>query len=612
LSLSLVLLAAAGAGFTSGAAADRASEPGLAARPASPQVQPPPIFTVQCAGCHGDEGLGTAKGPALAMNPRLADQSADQISAFIARGDAALGMPSFADLSAGDRTALARYLIRLNVETITKPPPIAQRPGAARWGAPQPGDWRTYNGSDSGNRYSPLQQITTANVADLKLKWIFPLQYFGLETTPLAADGALYVTGPNQVFAIDALSGAALWQYSRPPTSGMVGDSRLGTNRGVALLHDKVFFVTDNAHLLALDRANGRLLWETPLAPDTAGQHYGGTIAPLIVRDMVVAGVAGADHGIRGFVAAFAPETGAVVWRTWTVPRRGERGSDTWQGAEPITGGGSTWLTGSYDASSDTLYWATGNPWPDSDDLGRPGDNLYTDCVLALNAATGELKWHYQFTPHDLMDRDATEPNVLVDTVYRGSPARLLLHADRNGFFYVIDRTSGRLLLAKPFLRRVDWASSIGPDGRPVLKDPRGCPSDAANWSSTAFSPQTRLYYFLALEECVGDAPGGYPNQSGQRFLRAVNIETGDIAWELPQPGAARAKTWSGVLATAGGLLFYGQPNGGFAAVDQRDGRTLWQFPTNVRMKASAMTFAIGGHQYVAVAAGPNILCFGL
>jgi glucose dehydrogenase len=348
------------------------------------------------------------------------------------------------------------------------------------------------------------------------------------------------------------------------------------------------------------------------MAPDTTGQYYGGTVAPFIVQNTVVAGVAGADQGIRGFVAAFAPDTGVVVWRTWTVPRRGEPGSDTWQGKEPVTGGGSTWLTGSYDAPSDTLYCATGNPWPDDNDVDRPGDNLYTNCVLALNARTGELKWYYQFTPHDLNDRDATEPNVLVDTVYQGKPSKLLLHADRNGFFYVLDRTNGKVLLAKPFLRRVDWASSIGPDGRPVMNDPRGCPSDAANWSSTAYSPQTRLYYILALEECVGDKPGGYPDQTGQRFLRAVNIETGDIVWEVPQPGAARAKSWSGVLATAGGLVFYGQPNGGFTAVDQRNGKTLWHFPTNVRMKASAMTFAVAGQQYVAVAAGPNILCFGL
>jgi PQQ-dependent dehydrogenase (methanol/ethanol family) len=523
-------------------------------------------------------------------------------------------MPSFGHLSDTDLTALTRFLRRLNAATILTPP-LAD-PGATKItiGAPQPGDWRTYNGLDSGNRYSPLKQINKANAATLKLKWVFPMSYFGIETTPLAADGVLYITGPNQVIALDALTGNAIWRYSRPASPGLTGDSALGTNRGVALLSDKVFFVTDNAHLLALDRTQGKLLWEVQMYPEMpAGErhHYGGTLAPLIVHDTVVVGVAGADQGIRGFVAAFHASDGSLAWRRWTVPRRGEPGIETWTAKEPLTGGGSTWLTGSYDAETDMLYWATGNPWPDSDDVDRPGDNLYTNCVLALNGSTGELKWHYQFTPHDVKDRDATEPNVLVDTNWRGKPARLLLHADRNGFFYVLDRTSGKVLLATPFLRRVDWASSIGPDGRPVVQEPRGCPSDAANWDATAFSPRTRLYHVLVLEECTGK-PTGYPDQTGQRFLRALEIETGKIAWEVPQPGPARAKTWSGVLATAGDLVFYGQPNGGFAAVDAGTGKTLWRFETNARMKASPMTFTWGGNQYVAVAAGPNIMCFGL
>ena len=607
-------LVAAAAALALVAAADPTTAPLNATAPVARalQSQGPPVFFLQCAGCHGDVGQGSAKGPALAMNQRVAEQSAEQIAAFLQRGNPASGMPAFADLPEEDRATLVRYLQRINSETILRPAPVGPPAAAVVWGAPQPGDWRTFNGSDSGNRYSPLRQITRANVASLELKWVFPIQYFGLETTPIAADGFLYVTGPNQVFAIDATTGTSVWHNSRPPTPGMVGDARLGTNRGVALLRDRIFFVTDNAHLLALDRASGRLLWDVPIAPDTTGQHYGGSLAPLIVHDTVVVGVSGADAGIRGFVAAFAPTDGALIWRTWTVPRRGEPGSDSWQGKEPITGGGSTWLTGSFDAASDTLYWATGNPWPAFSEVDRGGDNLYTNAVLALNGRTGALKWHYQFTPHDLLDRDATEPNVLVDAVYRGAPARLLLHADRNGFFYVLDRMNGAVLLAKPFLRRIDWASSIGADGRPVVRDPRGCPSDAANWSSTAYSPETRLYYVLALEECVGDSPGGYPEQTGQRFLRALNIETGAVEWEVPQPGAARAKTWSGVLATAGGVIFYGQPNGGFTAVDQKDGRTLWRFPTNVRMKASPMTFIAGGRQYVAVAAGPNILCFGL
>jgi PQQ-dependent dehydrogenase (methanol/ethanol family) len=568
-------------------------------------------FNARCAACHGEDARGTAQAPGLANNPRVAEQSADELRAYLQRGNPAAGMPSFSGAPADELTALVRYLKRLNANTILTP--ISNSAAKITWGPPAPGDWLTYNGSLSGNRYSHLEEIRTTNVSSLKLKWVFPISYFGLESTPLAASGVLYVTGPNQVFALGAETGNPLWHYSRPSSPGLVGDASLGTNRGVAILGDKVYFVTDNARLLALDRATGKLTWDVPMAPDMPGEHhaYGGTIAPLIVDDLVIAGVAGADHGIRGFVAAFHADTGALAWRHWTVPRRGEPGIETWGPKEPVTGGGSTWLTGSYDPATGILYWATGNPWPDSDDRDRPGDNLYTNSVLALEARTGELKWHYQFTPHDVKDRDATEPNVLVDATYRGKPARLLLHADRNGFFYVLDRSSGKVLLAKPFLRRVDWAKSIGADGRPVVDDPRGCPSDAANWDSTAFSPLTGLYYVMALEECTG-RPTGYPDQTGQRYLRALNIESGEIVWEIPQPGPARAKTWSGVLATGGGLVFYGQPNGGFAAVDQRTGKTLWQFPTNVRMKASPMTFMAGGKQYVAVAAGPNILCFGL
>jgi glucose dehydrogenase len=215
---------------------------------------------------------------------------------------------------------------------------------------------------------------------------------------------------------------------------------------------------------------------------------------------------------------------------------------------------------------------------------------------VALDLETGKWKWHFQFTPHDTHDWDAQSWPVLIDMEFRGKMRKVVLHANRNGFFYVLDRTNGAVLLAKPFLRRVDWASGIAADGRPVVKDQHGCPSDAANWASTAFSPDTGLYYLLALEECVGK-PTGYPDQTGQRFLRAVNIETGDIAWEVPQHGPARAKTWSGVLATAAGLLFYGQPNGGFTAADQHSGKTLWQFPTNARIKASPMTFTFGGKQ---------------
>lgn len=563
------------------------------------------IYSAQCAGCHGGDARGTGKGPGLAGSPRLSGNSIDQVRGIIERGFPDSGMPAFSTLAAADLGAVAAYVHSLNAGTIV-PPPLG---GRVTWVKPQPGDWLTYNGKLSANRYSDLKQINVSNVAGLRLKWVFPITNFGLEVTPLEADGVMYVTGPNQVMAIDALTGNQLWKFSRPQTRGLVGDASLGTNRGVAIREDKVFYETDNAHLLALNRATGELVWEQTI-PEVA-LNFGGTMAPLVVKDTVLVGVAGADHGIRGSIACYQAETGALLWRHWTVPLRGEPGSETWKGSEPLKGGGSTWLTGAYDESTDTLYWPTGNPWPDSDASDRGGDNLYTNCILALDPHTGKLKWHFQFTPADVADRDATEPPVLVDTLYRGKPRKLLLHTDRNGFFYVLDRTSGELLLAKPFLRKIDWASGIRPDGRPVVIDPKGCPDDAANWDSAAFSPVTKWFYFLALEQCV-DGGHGYPDQTGQRFLRALNIETGAIVWEVAQPGAAKAKTWSGVLATAGGVIFYGKPNGGFDAVDERNGKLLWRFETNVRMKASPMTFEFKGKQYVAVAAGPNILCFGL
>jgi len=562
------------------------------------------VFSERCAGCHGSDARGSGKGPGLAGNPRLSGQSVEQLWGLVQRGFPNSGMPAF-DLPSEDLVAVASYVRSLNAG-VTVGPAAGNR---VTWGKPEPGDWLTYNGKLSANRYSELKQIHRGNVGALRLKWIFPIPYYGLEVTPLEAGGVMYVTGPNQVFAIDALTGNQIWKYSRSQTRGLDGDAALGTNRGVAIRDDKVFYLTDNAHLLALDRATGELVWEKTMPEEP--QHYGGTMAPLVVHDTVIAGVSGADEGIRGFIACYRAETGELLWRHWTVPRKGERGSETWQGSEPLLGGGSTWLTGSYDEATDTLYWPTGNPFPDDDDADRGGDNLFTNCILALDPHTGELKWHYQFTPHDLSDRDATEPPVLVDTAYGGKPRKLLLHADRNGFFYVLDRTNGELLLSKPFLRRVDWATQIGADGRPQVTDPKGCPDDAANWSSAAFSPVTRRFYFLALEECTGN-PQGYPDQTGQRFLRALNIETGKIVWEVAQPGAAKAKTWSGVLATAGGIVFYGKPNGGFEAVDEHVGKMLWRFETNVWMKASPMTFEVSGKQYVAVAAGPNILCFGL
>jgi len=522
----------------------------------------------------------------------------------------------------------------------TAPPPENTQNGGIEFSRiqnPKPGDWLTYNGSLSGNRYSALRQINRETVSNLGVKWTFSIplwtqflpdtpyyrenmRYFGLETVPVVADGIMYVTGPNSAYALDARTGMQIWHYARPRTPGLVSDPSLGTNRGVAILRDKVFMVTDDARLIALNRVTGKLVWETLMPGEP--QRYGGTIAPLVVKDMVIAGVAGGDWGIRGFLDAYNAETGERVWRHWTVPAKGEPGFETWQGTAVQFGGGSTWLTGSYDPGTDTLYWATGNPWPNSDDRERGGDNLFTDCVLALDPATGKLKWHYQFTPHDTHDWDATEPNVLIDAPYRGRSRKLLLHADRNGFFYVFDRVTGERLLSEPFMRKLTWASGIGPDGRPVRlpETTLSCPDHATNWNGTAYSPTTRLYYVIATEKCVAKlVPGSWKNQRtptppdpGTKYLRALDIETGKIAWEVPQVGPTDGKRVAGILGSAGGLLFYGDPNGYFIAADERDGRTLWRMPLNATIKTSPMTFTVDGEQYIALAVGSQIMCFGL
>lgn len=539
----------------------------------------------------------------------------------------------------GELQDLIAFLSRLTgVEPGVKVSPGKALTGGvdfARIQNPRPGDWLTYNGELSGNRYSPVKQINSGNVTKLSLKWSFSIplwsqflpdtpyyrenmRYFGLEAVPIVADGIMYVTGPNQAFALDARTGHEIWRYARARTPDVVSDASLGTNRGLAILNDNVFMVTDDAHLIALNRVTGRLVWEVVM-PDER-QKYGGTMAPLIVKDMVMAGVSGGDWGIRGFVDAYNAATGERVWRHWTVPAKGEPGYETWKGDSVKYGGAATWLTGSYDTETDTLYWATGNPWPDSDDRERGGDNLFTDCVLALEPGTGKLKWFYQFTPHDTHDWDSNEPNVLVDAKFRGQDRKLLLHADRNGFFYVFDRSDGKLLLAQKLTRRMTWASGIGQDGRPRLSSEQGvsCPDHATNWNGTAYSPVTRLYYVMVLEKCSAKLPPGSwkterpPADPGMKHLRALDIETGNIAWDIPQAGPVDGKRMAGVLATAGGILFYGDPSGHFIAADERDGRALWQVPLNAAIKTSPMTYTVDGEQFVTIAVGSNIMSFGL
>jgi len=496
-------------------------------------------------------------------------------------------------------------------------------------------NWPSYNGDLGGNRYTTLGQITKLNVKRVVPKWIYRMPSGGrLQGTPVVADGVMYVTAANECYALDAGNGRQIWRYQRPRSSGLAGDAASGINRGVALAGDKLFMVTDNAHLIALNRATGTLVWDIELADWR--ENHGATSAPLAVGRLVISGTGGGDNGAKGFVAAFDQESGKEAWRFSTLPKPGEPAWETWQGKSIERGGGNTWFTGTYDQETNTLFWPTGNPGPDYNGDERVGDNLYSDCILALDPASGKLKWYYQFTPHDLWDWDATETPMVVNATWDGKPRKLLVHANRNGFFYVFDRVTGQLLLAKQFIKNLNWATGIGADGKPIRNlsaDPtaqgaRVCPSQdgATNWFSPSYNPSTGLYYFQVFEKCSiytkrppvweqGKAFGGGSqkvdiNPKPQRLLYALDLQTGIRKWELPQTGLGN--TWGGTLATSTGLIFFGDDSGAFAAADAVTGKRLWSFQANTNWHASPMAYQFDGDEYVAVAAGTDIIAFGL
>jgi alcohol dehydrogenase (cytochrome c) len=497
-------------------------------------------------------------------------------------------------------------------------------------------DWPTYHGDPAGNRYSTITQIDKTNVARLAPRWVFPIpNVTQVENTPLVVGGIMYVSSANEVYALDAGTGRQVWHFRRARTTGLAGNAAIGFNRGVAIRNDRLFMLTDNAHMISMDRFNGEFLWETEMAD--WHQNYNGTSAPLVAGDLLISGTAGGDEGVRGFVAAYDAMTGKEVWRFWTVPNAGEPGSETWQGTQTEHRGGASWMTGTYDPQLDLLYWPTGNPGLDYNGDDRQGDNLYSDSIVALEAKTGKLRWHFQFTPHDIHDWDAQEPPVLIDTNWQGQPRKLLIQANRNGFFYVLDRTTGQLLLGKQFLKNLNWAKGLDGKGRPILNDLKPdvngetyvCPGfqGGTNWFSTSFNPATGLYYFQALERCnlfskkamewesgkgfMGGAARPAPGESFTKSLRALNIQTGEIAWDLPQvSGAATAS--AGVLSTASGLVFFGENSGAFVAADATNGKVLWQFQTNQTWKASPMTYVFDNKQYIAIAVGQSMMAFGL
>jgi alcohol dehydrogenase (cytochrome c) len=500
--------------------------------------------------------------------------------------------------------------------------------------APQTtGNWPTYSGSYSGWRYSPLDQISSANAGRLKVKWVYQMPTtHTVETTPLVVDGVMYFTEPpSNVVAVDAATGKRFWRYER------VLPARINVccgqvNRGVAILGDRVFLGTVDAHLVSLDARTGAVLWDVEVADYRTGHSI--TVAPLAVKNMIVCGISGGEYGIRGFLDAYDAKTGKRLWRHWSIPEPGQPGGDSWRGNSWKTGGGPTWVTGSYDAAQDLIIWGTGNPSPDWNGDSRLGDNLYSDSAIALDADTGKMKWYFQFVPHDVHDWDAVQVPVLVDDEWEGRPRKLVYWAHRNAFFYVLDRETGKFLLGKPFATQT-WAKGLDPNGRPI-RMPNIDPSPegtylypgvqgATNWYSPSYSPKTKLLYLATWENrsvyrkgeqeyspgnrYIGSVPLiDLPDDPGHGAIRALNPKTGDRVWEYK----LHTKPWAGVLSTGGRLVFGGSDEGYVFALDAETGKEVWRMNTGGIIRANPITFMSNGKQVVAIAAGASIFTFEL
>jgi len=499
--------------------------------------------------------------------------------------------------------------------------------------ANEPASWLMYWGDYHATRFRDLKQIDERNVSRLGLEWAFQTGAPGsFETVPLVVDGVMYFTTPDSsAYAIDARFGRTLWHYQyRVPSEA---HPCCGTvNRGLAILGHRLFMLTPDAHLLALDARDGKLLWDVPVAVSNSGS-FGAAAAPLIVKDKVVVGIAAGDYGIRGFIDAYDASTGKRAWRFWTIPGPGESGHETWSGDSWRHGGGATWMTGTYDAELNTVYWGIGNPAPDLAGAVRLGDNLYTDSLVALDGDTGRLKWHYQATPHDVHDWDAVEAPVLLDLPWKGEPRKLVVQANRNAFFYVLDRLSGALLLGVPFAKQT-WAAGIDPKGRPITipnldPTPTGtvvCPQciGATNWMAPSYNPITGLFYLSVMEGCdryFSEPPvykegslywatffQGEPLAGNHGRVAALDPTTGTTRWSFPLYSAS----WSGTLTTSGGLVFAGDADGYLMALEARTGKLLWRVNTGAQLMTSPITYQVDHRQYLTMPAGATVFTFAL
>jgi len=495
--------------------------------------------------------------------------------------------------------------------------------------------WLTFGGNYSNHRFSPLAQISPENVAKLQPVWTFQTGTLGnFETTTLVRDNVLYVTGPQNVaWAVDARSGRQIWRYRRELPENLTACCGL-VNRGFAALGDRLFMTTLDAHLIALDMKTGSVVWDATLGDFKTG--YASTLAPLVVKNKVIVGVAGGEYGIRGFIDAYDAQTGKQAWRFYTIPGPGEPGFSSWAGESWKIGGTGVWVTGAYDPEQNAVFFGTGNPGPDYHSGSREGDNLYSCSLVVLDADTGKLKWHYQFTPHDVHDYDSTEVPILADLTINGQPRKTVMFANRNGFYYTLDRVTGRVIVAKPFVQTT-WAKSIDAQGRPMVeaghtpdeKGERTCPdlTGGTNFWPPSYDPRTRLFYVNAREACATFY--GYKPEyvAGQRFtggaqqlvqnrdekpfgaLRALDPTTGERKWEFLMPTPSR----SGILTTASNLLFSGDGDGNLLALDSRSGKLLWRYQMGATLHGtSPVTYMLDGRQHLLVPSGTTLTAWTL
>ncbi len=501
-----------------------------------------------------------------------------------------------------------------------------------RKAAEEPQNWLQYWGDSYGTHFSGLKSITPANAARLTAQWTFQFGGGNVEVTPLVVNGMMFVTGPrDEAAALDARTGTPIWRYRRPLPE-YHANCTVSTNRGFAILADRLYMSTLDAHLVALDAKSGRVVFD--VAVDDYKKGFSITHAPLVVGDKIIVGVTAGECALYGFLDAYDAKTGKRLWRTFSIAQPGDPARASWAGDSAEYGGGPTWMTGTYDPETDTIFWGTGNPSPDYNGVGREGDNLYTNSVLALDPATGRRKWYFQFTPHDTHDWDASETPVLVDAVFRGKPRKLLLHADRNAFYYLLDRETGEFLLGKAFTRQT-WAKGLDEKGHPIVNPntdptPEGtyvCPDagGGTNWASPSYDPNTRLLYIAARDSCAtfrtetkkpvpGQPYTGTGDQAdasigGKGVITAIDPFTGDVRWKYT---LKEGSTSSGVLGTGGGVLFAASQEGYLLALDSRTGKLLWKYRTGSGMRASPISYSLDGRQYVAVANDAAITVFAL